>query len=135
MRKQSRDAVIRQISKYEEERHEVKNETMSIRASNKKNRYFATNNIFASKKLYTYQLFIGDSKQPIGNFSLTLRDASRRNKDYRNKLFNSSDESYRMRTLHLTDESREQLKLDIDLEIIAVSKRRREILKTSCKEM
>lgn len=113
MRGQKRDSLIRNYINFKPESVQVADETKSIRNSSKINKHFAKKKVFSSDKKYNYQLFIGDSKTPIGNFSLTLSDACIKNKSYRNKLFNSTDDSYRMRTLKLTKESVIELENDI----------------------
>ena len=80
-------------------------------------RIFALKMLFASDKKYNYNLFIGDSKTPVGNFSMTLREARVKNKAYETKLFNSTDESYRLRTLRFTDDSKNEFKKDIEFKI------------------
>jgi hypothetical protein len=121
MRGQKRDTLIRQYLSFSNECEEIKNQTKNIKLSSAMNRRYAKNIVFKSEKKYSFRLFIGDSKTPMGNFSLTFMEARAKNKSYQNKLFNSTDESYRLRTLVLTPESQKELKADIERTMIEVS--------------
>lgn len=123
MRGQKRDALIRKYISADAEFNEIKNQTKKIKLSSAMNRRYAKQIVFRSDKKYNFRLFIGDSKTPMGNFSMTFGEARAKNKSYQNKLFNSTDESYRLRTLVLTPESQKELKADIERTMLEVSQK------------
>lgn len=123
MRGQKRDSLIRQYLSYDAELNEENKKTAKIKQSSFLNRRYAKIIVFSSDKKYNFRLFIGDSKTPMGNFSMTFGEARKKNKSYQNKLFNSNDESYRLRTLVLTPESQKELKKDIENKMLEVSQK------------
>jgi len=123
MRGQKRDTLIRNYLSFSNDREEIKNQTKKIKLSSAMNRRYAKNIVFSSDKKYNFRLFIGDSKTPMGNFSMTFGDARKKNKSYEDKLFNSTDDSYRLRKLVLTPESQKELKSDIERKMVEVSQK------------
>jgi|SRR5690606_13693082 len=105
------DQLVRQQANYNP--NEVKEQSLSIRNDNKSRRFLAKRIVYNKKNLYKYNMFIGDSKTPVGVFELTLSDAAKKNKEYRDKMFFSNDENYRLKMLKLTKDSIKEVDNDI----------------------
>ena len=73
----------------------------------------ARRKVYSSDKKYRFSLFIGDSKTPIGEFSMTFSECKRKNLEYESKFIKSNDPTYRMRVLMLTTESKKEMGKDI----------------------
>ena len=69
----------------------------------------ARRKVYSSDKKYRFSLFIGDSKTPIGEFSMTLSECKRKNLEYESKFIKSNDPTYRLRVLRLTTESKKEM--------------------------
>lgn len=127
----TREVLLNQYLNASSPLRDFYNDHKKHRNQNKARRQFAMKSLWGKGKKYEYQLFIGDSKTPLGTFMMELPEAKEKNKKYEDKLFYSKDDSYRLRVLRLSESGKAEFWKDVEDEMFEIAKKYREVVESN----